>query len=269
MLYKWKIMKVHQIFTGSQLRNFTYIVEGANLHQYIIDPWDAQQCMNFCAQQGGLIKGVINTHEHWDHTQGNEEIVKRTMCAVYAHPSGKGKIKEANCFLHDGDEIEIDEGTKLRAMDTPGHTFAHLCLLLLVDEKVVGVFTGDTLFNAGVGNCHNGGDPAILYETIIHKFKVLPTDVMIYPGHEYLGNNLKFTLDREPSNSDAKDWLKRYGAIDWDQSPVVTTMADELKINTFLRLEKSEIRNLLDEGKGAPATDKETFLKLRERRNHW
>lgn len=262
-------MKVHQIYTNSSLRNFTYIIEGENRHQYIVDPWDALECMNFCAQRGGLIKGVINTHEHWDHTQGNAEIVRRTMCAVYAHPNGKGKIKEANCFLEDGDEIEVDNRTKLRAFDTPGHTFAHLCLLLIVDEKVVGVFTGDTLFNAGVGNCHNGGDPGVLYETITNKFKVLPENVVVYPGHEYLENNLKFTLDREPSNTDAKEWLKRYVGIDWNSRPQTTTIADELKINTFLRLEKPEIRDNLNEGRGAPTDDKETFLKLREKRNHW
>ncbi len=262
-------MKVHQIYTHSKLRNFTYIIEGENHHQYIIDPWDAKSCMDFCAKQGGLIKGVINTHEHWDHTQGNAEIVRRTMCPVYAHPNGKGKIKEANCFLEEGHEIEIDSHTKLRAFDTPGHTFAHLCLLLLVDEKVVGVFTGDTLFNAGVGNCHNGGDPAVLYETITHKFKVLPEEVIVYPGHEYLKNNLEFTLDREPQNEEAKNWLAKYGSIDWDKSPLTTTIADELKINTFLRLNNDEIREKLDSGAGAPSTDKETFLRLREKRNNW
>jgi len=262
-------MKVHQIYTHSKLRNFTYIIEGENHHQYIIDPWDAKSCMDFCAKQGGLIKGVINTHEHWDHTQGNAEIVRRTMCPVYAHPNGRGKIKEANCFLEEGHEIEIDSHTKLRAFDTPGHTFAHLCLLLLVDEVVVGVFTGDTLFNAGVGNCHNGGDPAVLYETITHKFKVLPEEVIVYPGHEYLKNNLEFTLDREPQNEEAKRWLSRYGNIDWDQAPMTTTIADELKINTFLRLNSDEIREKLDSGTGAPTTDKETFLRLREKRNKW
>lgn len=262
-------MQVHQIYTRSQLRNFTYIVEGSNGHQFIIDPWNAQECMDFCAKRGGLIKGVINTHEHWDHTRGNEEIVKKTRCAVYAHPLGKGKIEEANVFLEEGDSISIDETTRLQAIDTPGHTFAHLCLLLIVKEKVVGVFTGDTLFNAGVGNCHNGGDPAVLYETITHKFKVLPKDVIVYPGHEYLGNNLKFTLDREPSNREAQNWLKKYEDINWERAPQTTTMADELEINTFLRLDKEEIRKGLDEGSGHPQTDKETFLKLRERRNHW
>ena len=259
-------MNVIQIYTQSKLRNFTYIVEGENKHQFIIDPWDGQACMDICAKRGGLIKGVINTHEHWDHTQGNELIYKRTVCTVYAHPNGEGKIPEANCFMNDGDEIQVDERTKLRAFDTPGHTMAHLCLLLIVDDKVTGVFTGDTLFNAGVGNCHNGGDPAVLFETISKKFKVLPEDVTVYPGHEYLGNNLKFTLDREPSNSEAKKWLERYESIDWVNAPETTTMGDEFEINTFFRLDSQEIREGIE---SRPTTDKETFLALREKRNHW
>ena len=86
-------------------------------------------------------------------------------------------------------------------------TLAHLCLLLEGPGGPKGIFSGDTLFNAGVGNCHNGGDPEVLFETVSKQLKDLPGDVLLYPGHEYLENNLGFTLDREPSNGDAKTLL--------------------------------------------------------------
>jgi len=257
---------VHQLYTGSQLRNFTYIVESSHKHLYIIDPWDGAEVLAFASDHSGLIKGIINTHEHWDHTKGNEEIVKKTQCAVYTHPRGKGKVPEANCFPEEGDKIKISDKAYFEILDTPGHTFAHLCFVLVEEGNPLGIFTGDTLFNAGVGNCHNGGDPEVLFETIQSKFGALSDDLIVYPGHEYLGNNLKFTLDREPSNLKAKEWLETYQSINWEKSPVTTTLKDEKEINTFFRLGQKEIRERLP---GEPQTDKETFLKLRSKRNDW
>lgn len=259
-------MKVHQYFTGSQLRNFTYVIEGSQGHLFIVDPWDGDESLKQATELGGLIKGIINTHEHWDHTRGNEVIVKKTSCVVYAHPRAEGKIAEANVFPKEGERIEVDPETYLEIMDTPGHTFAHLCFLLVHKEKPYGVFTGDTLFNAGVGNCHNGGDPEVLFETIENRFQTLAEDVRVYPGHEYLGNNLGFTLKHEPNNSAAKDWLKKYREIDWDNNPLTTTMAQEKEINTFLRLESVELRENLP---GKPQDRKAVFLTLRELRNSW
>lgn len=259
-------MKIHQHFTGSKLRNFTYLVEGSQGHIFILDPWSGEECLDLAQKAKGLVKGVINTHEHWDHTQGNEVIVKKTSCPVYAHCNAKGKIAEANVFLKDGDTIKIDEDTYFEVLDTPGHTFAHLCLLLFHKERPHAIFTGDTLFNAGVGNCHNGGDPAVLFETIEKRFLNLADDVIVYPGHEYLGNNLGFTLKHEPKNEKASQWKEQYQSIDWEKDPVTTTMKDEREINTFLRLESVELKKQLDLESG---TRKEVFITLRSLRNNW
>jgi hydroxyacylglutathione hydrolase len=259
-------MVVYQHFTDSQLRNFMYIVAGDQGHHFIIDPWDGAEALALAQEKGGLVKGIINTHEHWDHTRGNAEIVKKTSCAVYAHPNGKGKIKEANVFLSEGERVTVDKDTYLEAMDTPGHTFAHLCLLLVHKEKPVAVFTGDTLFNAGVGNCHNGGDPETLYKTIEEKFAGLSDDIIVYPGHEYLGNNLGFTLKYEPGNEEAKKWQKKYADINWKESPMTTTLKEEKEINTFFRLDSQELKSNLP---GNLNSRKEVFLTLRELRNSW
>jgi len=261
-------LKVHQFYTESKLRNFTYFIEGNQGHFLIVDPWDGQKCLDFVQSKGGLVKGIINTHEHCDHTQGNALIVKKTQCAVYAHPNGEGKIKEANVFLKEGEKIQVDEDSYLEALDTPGHTFAHLCLLLFEKNNPKAVFTGDTLFNAGVGNCHNGGDPEALYETVEAKLKTLAEDVVVYPGHEYLGNNLGFTLKYEPGNDKAKEWKKKYEGIDWLQAPIATTIKDEFDINTFFRLKEEGLIENLPNGKNY-SEQKEVFLTLRELRNKW
>ncbi|MCO4795211.1 MAG: MBL fold metallo-hydrolase, partial [Bacteriovoracaceae bacterium] len=203
-------MQIHQIYTHSALRNFTYLLESSKKGLICIDPFDAPQVISFAKDLGKQVSIVINTHEHWDHTQGNQELVDAFSCEVLAHENGKGKIPCVTRFLSKGDVVEIDEENQLEVLDTPGHTFAHLCFLLKNNNKASAVFTGDTLFNAGVGNCHNGGDPEVLYETICQQFHTMDGEVKVYPGHEYLGNNLKFTLDREPGNLEAKKMLDDY-----------------------------------------------------------
>ena len=255
---------VYQIYTDSPLRNYTYLVETSGGEFYCIDPWDAQQVVH--RLRGSKLIGIINTHEHGDHTRGNRELVSRYNCSVFAHYNAKGKIDEVDCFLHKGEKIVLGEGAYLEVMDTPGHTFAHLSLLLVEGDHPKAVFTGDTLFNAGVGNCHNGGDPEVLYETIIHQFRGLPDEVLLYPGHEYLGNNLGFTLDRWPGNEKAKKLLEMWRKVDFREEKMVNNMKMEREINTFLRLDSQEI---VDNLGGDTSTSKQVFLRLRELRDRW
>lgn len=262
------MLEIHQIFTANHLRNFTYLIETTDARFYVVDPWDAQEIYSFVNAKQGSILGVINTHEHSDHTRGNEEILKATGCKLYAHQNARNKIKGVTDFLAAGDLIDCSHGFSLKVLDTPGHTMAHLCLLAQENDKPVALICGDTLFNAGVGNCHNGGDPETLYETISQQIATLPDDVLVFPGHDYLQNNLRFTLDREPSNEFARELLEQR---DQDPNPdedfLVTTMGLEKQMNTFFRLSCPEIRQGL--GLSMQASDKEVFIELRKKRNHW
>jgi hydroxyacylglutathione hydrolase len=154
-------------------------------------------------------------------------------------------------------------------MDTPGHTMAHICLLGHDEEPAL--FCGDTLFNAGAGNCHNGGDPQLLYDTFVNQLMRLPDSTRVFPGHEYLARNLEFTLDREPDNSNAKELLAQAR----DQAPAsttVTTLKQEREINTFFRLKSPAVIAKLREAFPDldPNPDARTvFIKLRELRNRW
>ena len=73
--------------------------------------------------------------------------------------------------------IKVGATVELEALDTPGHTMSHVCLLSRTDTPAL--FCGDTLFNAGAGNCHSGGHPAELYETFAGQLARLPEETMI------------------------------------------------------------------------------------------
>ena len=257
-------MRVRQIFTDSPLRNYTYLVENVQGGFYCIDPWDGTQVIQHL--QGEKLLGVINTHEHGDHTRGNRELVEKYDCPVFAHRKGCGKIAEANRFVSKGDHISLGRDEHLHIMDTPGHTFAHLCCLLVGRGKPLGVFTGDTLFNAGVGNCHNGGNPKVLFESVSRQLANLPDSVLLYPGHEYMGNNLRFTLDREAGNCSARRLLEQWQKVDFLKQSMVNNMRTEREVNTFLRLESREVAENLP---GNPTTPEQVFLALRTLRDKW
>ena len=259
-------MNIHQIYTYNDLRNFTYLLEIGNGEAIVLDPWDSDEINTALSERSLSLKAIINTHEHWDHTRGNEALVAAHECEVWAHQNGEGKIPGMTRALSAGEVVPLEADVTLTVLDTPGHTFAHLCFLVIEQGAPLAVFTGDTLFNAGVGNCHNGGSPEALYETVRSQFHPLEDRVAVYPGHDYLENNLKFTLHLEPSNTAAAQWLERVEGNDPGTTPIVTTIGDERSINTFFRLSNSEIRESLSL---SDASEAAVFLALRKRRNDW
>ena len=61
---------------------------------------------------------------------------------------------------------------------------------LLSHTDMPALFCGDTLFNAGAGNCHNGGHPNELYQTFVSQLAKLPDRTLVYPGHDYAGQTM-------------------------------------------------------------------------------
>jgi NodT family efflux transporter outer membrane factor (OMF) lipoprotein len=112
--------------------------------------------------------------------------------------------------------------------------------------------------------------PAPLPEAPLETTLGLPADTLVYPGHDYLANNLKFTLAREPDNAAAQEMLQQAGGQ--DPASAVTTLADEKRINTFMRLDSpGVIAQLRKDFPELPEQldAKTVFTKLRELRNKW
>ena len=274
-------MIVEQIYTHSHLRNFTYLIGNAQQQYWCIDPFDGEQIAQWLTERGASLRGIINTHEHDDHTCGNLALLAATGCTqVWGHPACGHEIPGYSGALVAGDLLPVDDHHQLKVMDTPGHAQGHVCLLLekivssspiaaekLAATQIMAVFSGDILFNAGVGHCRRkGANVEGLYHTIAEQFGPLPDHTLVYPGHEYLSNNLNFSLSLEPNNQTAKQWLARCDGHDWGRANIVTTMGDEREFNPFLRLNNATLVENLQ----PPGTDeKSVFVALRARRDHW
>lgn len=263
-------MIVEQVWTGNAYRNFNYVVACPETGDALaIDPLDFQKCLAVAQNRGWQITQVVNTHEHGDHIGGNKGIVAATGAKIIAHENARERIPNMDRGVGAGDIIKVGATVDLECLDTPGHTMSHVCLLSHTDQPAL--FSGDTLFNAGAGNCHNGGHPEELYETFDTQFSKLRDDTLIYPGHDYLVNNLQFTLDREPDNDVARQMLRDYENQD-PADALVTTLAQERDMNTFFRLDSPPVIARLREDFpeiGDDPDPRTVFLKLRELRNSW
>lgn len=263
-------MIVKQIWTANAYRNFNYIIACAETGEALaVDPLDHEKCLKAANEAGWRITQIVNTHEHGDHIGGNGPLVQKTGATILAHANAKNRIPGMERGLHAGDVIRVGRTVELEAMDTPGHTMSHVCLRSHTDQPAL--FSGDTLFNAGAGNCHNGGHPAELYSTFSGQLAKLPGSTLIYPGHDYMENNLRFTLDREPDNRRAEELLERLRGQDPTRA-YVSTLDVERDINTFFRLGSptviARLREAFPDLPRAP-DPKTVFLKLRELRNKW
>ena len=263
-------MIVEQIWTANAYRNFNYLIACPETGEALaIDPLDHEKCLATAKRRGWDITQVLNTHEHGDHTGGNQAVIAETGAKLLAHANAKDKIPGIDRGLGAGDVIGVGKSVELESLDTPGHTMSHVCLLS--HGEAAALFCGDTLFNAGAGNCHSGGHPRALYGTFAGQLAGLGDDILVYPGHDYISNNLEFTLNREPDNRDAKALLGRVADQDPDQA-LVTTIGQEKEINAFFRLlSPTVIETLRQDFPDLPEhPDPETvFIKLRELRNKW
>jgi len=182
-------MKVHQLEVGN-MQNFTYVLEDEGTREaVIIDPsWDLDLIIETLERNALKVKYVINTHHHFDHTIGNDAIVKYTKSKILQHESSTLKN---DMRLTNGEKIKFGN-SELTVMYTPGHSKDSICLV--GDGKI---FSGDALF---VGNCGRvdlpGGSAIELYHSLFDIIYKLDDNLMLYPGHNY-GTSPNSTIGKE------------------------------------------------------------------------
>ena len=263
-------MLIERIWSANTYRNFHYLVACPETGEALaVDPLEWQLCLTAARRKGWTITQILNTHEHLDHTGGNEGLVGATGAKVLAHAGAASRIGGVDRGLGKGDVIRVGRTLELECLDTPGHTMTHICLLGHGDRPAL--FCGDTLFNAGAGNCHGGGNPGSLYDTFVTQLARLPDQTRVFPGHEYLARNLQFTLDREPDNAAARAFLGQ-AQTEEPAATTITTLAQEKEINTFFRLQSPSViaglRAAFPDLEERPDA-RTVFVKLRELRNRW
>ncbi len=226
--------------------NYSYLlINEQNQNACIIDPSDAKPIINFVEKKNINLKFILNTHHHYDHVGGNNELKKRYGAKIVGFKNDKNRIPNIDILVTDN-QIWSNENFEAKIIHIPGHTSGHICFYFSKNKIA---FTGDTLFSLGCGRIFEG-----TYEQMfasLNKLKKLPSDTKIYCGHEYTLKNSIFCLRHEKNNKnlekkifDIKDKLKN------NLPTVPSTIGEELACNIFLRAKNledfSKLRDLKD-----------------------
>lgn len=183
---------------------------GENGECVVIDAGvESDEIVNAASKHGFKIRYIFLTHGHIDHIYYIDELVEKTGAEVLIGSGDEnalrdssvnlsGIIEEQSTFnaharvLNHGDIIDF-AGIRFEIIHTPGHSPGGICIK--ANDKL---FTGDTLFNRGIGRSDlRGGDGLTLIRSIKEKLMTMDDDVKVYPGHgeaSTIGDERKYNM---------------------------------------------------------------------------
>jgi len=190
---------IKKLEVGTFAANCYIVGSEATKEGIIIDPGDDAKSILKSVEDLELdIKLIVLTHSHIDHIGAVKEVNEATGAEIAIHTDeAKSLPKQGRSLstlfvvglsykvppspdrlLKDGDSIDIGD-LQFLVLHTPGHSPGGICLF---GHETV--FSGDTLFNYGIGRTDlSGGSSSQIMNSIHTKLMVLPDNTIVYPGH--------------------------------------------------------------------------------------
>jgi hydroxyacylglutathione hydrolase len=237
--------------------NYVYLIgEGDDVA--LVDPGDADVAAALCRESGLRPRFILHTHGHSDHSGGSAALRDALGARVLGHGGDRARF-EPDEDVAGRPELRLG-ALVVRVHAAPGHTPGSVLY-----EWCGKLFTGDTLFWAGAGNCRNGGDPRRLAESLVGVLGALDGKLEVHPGHDYAERNLPFAQSLEPDNSAIAERLASVRAARaGGEEPAAPTLDEERQVNPFLRA--GELAARLP---GAPRSPQDAVVALRRLRDQW
>lgn len=244
------MIKVHSIPILQD--NYCFLVENPEDHTCaIVDPGEAEGVIKAVKELKLKPVAIWNTHHHGDHVEGNAGILKEFGdLPVIGSAGDKDKIPQLTQFLKEGDRLEF-AGETAEILEVPGHTLGHIAIAFPGH-----IFAGDLVFGYSCGAVFEGTMEQ-MYESVSKLLKY-PDDTLLYIGHEYTLNNVKWAQHVDPENAD----IQQRVALETSPPTVPLQLGLEKRTNHFMRCHDPKVQAFT--GKTEPA---EVFGALRTHKN--
>ncbi|WFD12062.1 MBL fold metallo-hydrolase [Tepidibacter hydrothermalis] len=191
-------MILKRFIVGKISTNAYIIHDRHTLDAAVIDPGDNSKLLiNYINKNNLNLTHIILTHHHYDHIGAVKDLKKEYNSDVLIHkkdlkglknPSinlskqsnGKSISIDADKMVSNGSLIQIGN-ISLEVIHTPGHTKGGICLKAINQDII---FTGDTLFNDGIGRLDlPGGSEEDMINSIKNIISKWDNNIHVYPGH--------------------------------------------------------------------------------------
>ena len=225
--------------------NYSYLITDSDRNSIVIDPSESDPIIKIIEKKKLNLKFILNTHHHFDHIGGNDELKKKYSSEIVGFKKDKDRIPGIDISVSDN-EVWKSGNFEAKIIYIPGHTSGHIAFYFYKNEIL---FSGDTLFSLGCGRVFEGTHKD-MYNSL-SKFKSLPPSTKVYCGHEYTYNNSLFCIKYDSENIMLKKKIIEIEKKLRKKEPTIpSTIKDELECNIFLRAktlaEFSKLRDLKD-----------------------
>lgn len=249
--------------------NYIWVIRDG-CHAAVVDPGDAPPVLDYLRREQLELIAILNTHHHSDHVGGNAALIQEFSVPVYG--PGKESILTLTHHLRECFEQGKEEGNAylpqfslgLKVIDIPGHTAGHIAYY-----GANLLFCGDTLFACGCGRLFEGTAQQMMRS--LEKLSNLPDETLIYCGHEYTLNNIRFARMVEPCN---RALIEREKTVENLRKQNIPSLPSTIKIekatNPFLRCSQQEVIRSASNYAGKPLSDPvSVFAAIRDWKNNF
>lgn len=236
--------------------NYVYVLHEPQTGQTaVVDPGRAAPVIDALHEHGWTLDWILNTHHHWDHTDGNLELKHHFNCRIAGPAAEAARIPGLTDPLHPGDVFRFG-ATEAHILDLGGHTLGQIGYWFTQDMNL---FSGDAIFAMGCGRLFEG-DAKMGWQTM-QRIRALPPATRVHCTHEYSRTNARFALTIDNSNNAL---IKRALLVekmrDKNLATVPYPLSDDLVTNPFLRCDSPDIMEII----GFPhASPEQVFGELR------
>ncbi len=107
--------------------NYAYVIfESESKITGVVDPSEAQPVISFLKKKNLKLNYILNTHHHFDHIGGNNELKKMYNAKVVGFEGDRHRIPGIDITIKNNTKWNFGNST-IKILHIPGHTLGHIC----------------------------------------------------------------------------------------------------------------------------------------------